>query len=86
MQVEVRQLRVDEVPGLGIELLAAGLVERSFGLFHQLIVFRVLPPRQDLSVLALGVQIAPKIVIRVVAIGVALDQPIKCALVSSLTE
>ena len=64
MQVEERQLDVDDVPGLGVQLLAPGRVQRPFGLFHQLIVARILPPRQGLAaIVALGVQITRKIVV-----------------------
>ena len=68
----MRQLDVDDVPGLGVQLLAPGRVQRPFGLFHQLIVARILPPRQALRVVALGVQITRKKVVRVETIGVAL--------------
>ena len=34
MQVEMRQLDVDNVPGLGIQRLALGLIERPFGFFR----------------------------------------------------
>src|SRR5215831_19015321 len=44
MQVEERQLDVDDVPALGVQRLAPGQIQCPSGLFHQLIVMRVLPP------------------------------------------
>src|SRR5262245_6193757 len=43
MQVEMRQLDVDDVLGLDIQLLAPGYVKRAFRLFHQLIVALIVP-------------------------------------------
>src|SRR5262247_996510 len=43
MQVEMRQLDVDDVLGLSVQLLAPGYVNRSFGFFHQLIVALIVP-------------------------------------------
>src|SRR5262245_41590045 len=43
MQVEMRQLDVDDVLGLGVQLLAPGPVKRPFGFFHQLIVALIVP-------------------------------------------
>ena len=43
MQVEMRQLDVDDVLGLGVQLLAPGQVKRPFGFFHQLIVALIVP-------------------------------------------
>src|SRR5215510_8999550 len=44
MQVEKRQLDVDDVPALSVQGLAPGRIPRPPSLFHQLIVTRVLPP------------------------------------------
>src|SRR5262249_7155384 len=80
MQVEMRQLDVDDVPGLGVQLLAPRRVERPFGLLHQLVVACILPAREHLGILALGVEVALKKAIRIEAVGVAPYGTVKIAL------
>ena len=76
----MRQLVVDDVPGRGVQLLAPHWVERPFGLLHQLIVARILPAREHLGILALGVEVALKKAIRIEAVGVAPYGTVKIAL------
>src|SRR5205823_10759275 len=57
MQVEMRQLDVDDVLGLAVQLLTPGRVQRPFRLFHQLIVALIVPTRVGFVPLTLGVQI-----------------------------
>jgi hypothetical protein len=53
MQVEMRQLDIDDVPGCGVQLLAPRQVERPFGFFHQPVVALVVPAREDVGEVAL---------------------------------
>ena len=83
MQVEVRQLDVDDVLGLGVQLFAPGYVKRPFGFFHQAIVALIVPPGVAPTPLALRVQITRIKVIRVEAVGVATEACVEMALPKS---
>ena len=86
MELELGQFDIVDVPDLGIQLLASGRIERLFRLFQQLVDTGVLPAGQHLSVLTLRVQVAPEKVVRVKAVGVAIDQSGKVALLAGLVE
>ena len=84
MQVEMGQLDVHDVPGLGVQLFAAGGVQDPFGFFHQLVIAFVLPARENLGIVAPGMEIALEKAIRIEAEGIALDQPVKLALLAGI--
>src|SRR4029450_6946150 len=58
----------------------------AFGFCPELVIAFVLPAREDLSIVAPGVKIALKKAIRIKAEGIALDQPLKLALLPSIEE
>src|SRR4029434_3572583 len=80
------QLDVHNVPGLSVQLLTPGWVEYPFGLFHQAVVALVVPAREALRVVTLGVQVALENAIRIEAIAVASDMAVKIALLQGLTQ
>src|SRR5712691_12074473 len=86
MQMEMRQLDVDDVPGRGVQLLAPRRVERPFGFFHQPVVALVVPAREDMGEVALGVKVALEKAIRVEAVGVAPYETVKIALLEGSEE
>ena len=77
MQMEMGQLDVHDVPGLGVQLLTPRRVQRPFGLFHQRVVALVVPASQALRIVALGMQVARKKAIRVETVAIALNQAVK---------
>src|SRR5262245_33513658 len=81
VQVEMWQLNVDDIPGLGVQLLAPRLVEGLFSFFHQLVVARIVPARQAPRIVALGVQIALEKTIWVETVTVALYMAVKLAFI-----
>src|SRR6266446_9550510 len=86
MQMEMRQLDVDDVPGRGVQLLAPRRVERPFGFFHQPVITLVVPAREELGEVALGVEVALEKAIRVEAVGVASYETVKIALLEGSEE
>src|SRR6266446_9663626 len=84
MQVEMRQLDVDDVPGRGVQLLAPRRVEGPLGLLHQLVVAGILPAGEHVGILALGVKVALEKAIRVEAVGVAPYGTVKIALLAGV--
>src|SRR5215470_5108264 len=86
MQVEMRQLVVDDVPGRGVQLLAPHRVERPFRFFHQLVVALITPAREDLGKVALGGEVALEKAIWVEAVGVAPYETVKITLLKGIEE
>src|SRR5262249_21934794 len=84
VQMEMRQLDVHNIPRLGVQLFTAGRVQGAFGLFHQPIIALVLPARENLGIVAPGMEIALEKAIRIEAEGIALDQPVKLALLTGI--
>src|SRR4029434_3079652 len=84
--MEMGQLDVHDVPGLGIQLLTPRWIESSFGLLHQLIVALVVPASQALRIVALGMQVAAKKPIRVETVAVPLNQAVEIALLLGLAQ
>src|SRR5438552_308876 len=85
VQVKVGEFDVDDVPGLGIQLLAPRLVEGLFGFVHQRVVALVAPAGETLGVIALGVQVTLEEAIRIKAVAVPLDMAMKLTLVEDIT-
>src|SRR5262244_1167856 len=84
MQVEMGQLDVDDVPGRGVQLLAPRCVKGPLGLLHQLVVAGILPAREHLGILALGVEVALEKAVRVEAVGIAPYGTVKIALLAGV--
>src|SRR5262245_33522458 len=86
MQMEMRQLDIHDVPGLGVQLLTPHWIESPFGLLHQLIVALVVPASQALRIVALRIQVTAKKAIRVETVAIALNTGREIALLLGLLQ